>query len=82
MRTPLSRRPMWSWPTTRTSACSKPSFASACWTKAAQRDPELDLARVRKWIDQLNADMPSTAHDQLRYEVGVAADAVERTQNE
>jgi len=30
--------------------------------------PDLDLARARKWIGQLNADMPSTVSDQLRYE--------------
>lgn len=33
--------------------------------------PELDLARVRKWIDQRNADMPSQARDQIRYEIDV-----------
>jgi len=37
--------------------------------------PDLDLARIRKWIGQLNADMPSTASDQLRYEL----DATDRT---
>jgi len=34
--------------------------------------PDLDLARVRKWIDQRNADMPPRARDQIRYEVDVA----------
>lgn len=33
--------------------------------------PDLDLARVRKWIDHRNADMPPHVHDQLRYEIHV-----------
>ena len=33
--------------------------------------PDLDLARVRKWIDQRNCDMPSRVHDQLRFEIDV-----------
>lgn len=33
--------------------------------------PDLDLARVRKWIDQRNAEMPSRARDQIRYEIDV-----------
>jgi len=31
--------------------------------------PDLDLARVRKWVGQLGADMPSTVSDQVRYEL-------------
>lgn len=34
--------------------------------------PDLDLARVRRWIDQRNADMPPRARDQVRYEIEVA----------
>lgn len=34
--------------------------------------PDLDLARVRKWIDQRNADMPPRARVQIRYEIDVA----------
>jgi hypothetical protein len=34
--------------------------------------PDLDLARARKWTDQLHADMPPRARDQIRYEVDVA----------
>ena len=33
--------------------------------------PDLDLARVRKWIDQRNGEMPPHVHDQLRFEVDV-----------
>ena len=33
--------------------------------------PDLDLARVRKWIDQRNGDMPPHVHDQLRFEIDV-----------
>lgn len=33
--------------------------------------PDLDLARVRKWIDQRNGDMPPHMREQLRYEVDV-----------
>jgi hypothetical protein len=33
--------------------------------------PELDLARVQKWIDGRNADIPPDARDQLRFEVDV-----------
>lgn len=39
---------------------------------AAEMIPDLDLARVRKWIDERNASVPPTARDQLRYEVDVA----------
>ena len=31
--------------------------------------PDLDLARVRKWIDQRNADIPLRARDQIRFEI-------------
>lgn len=33
--------------------------------------PDLDLARVHKWIDQRNVDMPPRARDEIRYEVDV-----------
>jgi hypothetical protein len=33
--------------------------------------PDLDLARVRKWIDQRNAEIPLRARDQVRFEVDV-----------
>ncbi len=38
--------------------------------------PELDLARVRRWIDGRNADMPPDLQDQLRYEIDVGDRAV------
>lgn len=37
--------------------------------------PELDLARVRKLIDQRNGDKPAHVHDQLRFDI----DATDRT---
>ena len=33
--------------------------------------PDLDLARVRKWIGGRNAEMTPDAQDQIRYEVDV-----------
>ena len=33
--------------------------------------PDLDLARVRRWIDQRNGGMPPHVHDQLRFEIDV-----------
>ncbi len=33
--------------------------------------PDLDLARVRKWIDQRSDEMPPRARDQIRYEIDV-----------
>jgi hypothetical protein len=34
--------------------------------------PDLDLARVRKWIDGRNADMAPEVRGQIRYEIDVA----------
>jgi hypothetical protein len=34
--------------------------------------PDLDLARVRRWIDARNAEIPVDARDQIRYEIDVA----------
>lgn len=33
--------------------------------------PDLDLARARRWVDALNADMPPHVRDQIRYELDV-----------
>lgn len=33
--------------------------------------PEVDLARVRKWIEARNANMPEHARGQIRYELDV-----------
>ena len=38
--------------------------------------PDLDLARVRKWIDGRNAALPSRAWGLIRYEIDVSARAV------
>ncbi len=35
--------------------------------------PDLDVARVRRYVDERNADMPFDARDQVRYELDVAA---------
>ena len=34
--------------------------------------PDLDLARVQRWIDARNAEIPERARDQIRYEIDVA----------
>ena len=34
--------------------------------------PDLDLARVQRWIDTRNAEIPFDARDEIRYEVDVA----------
>lgn len=33
--------------------------------------PDLDLARVRKWIEQRNAELPPRARDQIRNEIDI-----------
>lgn len=35
-------------------------------------DLDLDLARVQRWIDARNAEIPFDARDQIRYEIDVA----------
>jgi len=34
--------------------------------------PDLDLARVQRWIDARNAEIPFDARDEIRYEIDVA----------
>jgi len=38
--------------------------------------PDLDLARVRKWVDGRNADMAPEVREQIRYEIDVTNVAV------
>ncbi|MCP4961976.1 MAG: DUF3024 domain-containing protein [Actinomycetia bacterium] len=38
--------------------------------------PDLDLARVQRWIDRRNADIPVDARDLIRFEVDVTDRAV------
>ena len=38
--------------------------------------PDLDLARVRKWIDGRNAALPPHARDLIRYEIDVSSRAI------
>ncbi len=38
--------------------------------------PELDLARVQRWIDTRNAEIPFDARDQIRYEIDVGDRAI------
>ena len=38
--------------------------------------PDLDLARVRRWIDERNDDVPRDARDQLRFEIDVSDRAI------
>lgn len=33
--------------------------------------PDFDLARVRRWINQRDAEMPPHVHDQLCFEIDV-----------
>ena len=35
--------------------------------------PDLDIARARRFVDELNADMPFDAGDQVKYELDVEA---------
>ena len=38
--------------------------------------PDLDLVRVRRWIDKRNAEMPQHVQDQLRFEIDVTDRAI------
>lgn len=38
--------------------------------------PELDLARARRFVDELNAEMPFDARDEVKYELDVEAGAL------
>lgn len=38
--------------------------------------PELDVARARRFVDELNAEMPFDARDQVKYELDVEAGAL------
>jgi hypothetical protein len=38
--------------------------------------PTLDLARVERWIDARNAEIPEQARDQIRYEIDLTDRAI------
>lgn len=38
--------------------------------------PEIDVARARRFVDELNAEMPFDARDQVRFELDVEAGAL------
>ena len=38
--------------------------------------PDLDLARVQRWIDRRNAEIPPAARDQIRYEIDLTDRAI------
>lgn len=38
--------------------------------------PDLDLARVRTWIDERNASLPARAKNLIRYEIDISARAI------
>ena len=38
--------------------------------------PDLDLARVRRWVDERNEEMPATVRTELRYEIETSDRAI------
>lgn len=40
------------------------------------RLPDLDVARVRRWVDALNDELPPRAADEIRYEMDIDGGAI------